>query len=170
MPQEDPLSAQLAALASHLGDRREAILAAWQRAVDSDPKLTTSSTLSRTQFNDHIPDVLESFERKLRARRISEEAAAKREQKESAAEHGLIRWHQGYNQHETMLEWGHLQLCLLDELETYAEAHPVSMHAMIVARRELALLCGQGVSESADHYGRMKQAKPPAASTIWSGR
>jgi signal transduction histidine kinase len=164
MPQDDLLSARLAALASHLGDRREAILAAWQRAVDSDPKLTTSSTLSRVQFNDHIPDVLESFERKLRARRVSEEAAAKREQKESAAEHGLIRWHQGYNQHETMLEWGHLQLCLLGELETYAEAHPESMQAMVVARRELALLCGQGVSESADRYGRMQQAE--AASRV----
>jgi signal transduction histidine kinase len=159
MPHADPLSAPLAALASRLGDRRQAILAAWQRAVDFDPKLTTSSTLSRAQFNDHIPDVLESFERKLRAQRVSEEAAAEREQKESAAEHGLIRWQQGYNRHETMLEWGHLQLCLLDELETYAAAHPESTQAMVVARRELALLCSQGVSESAAHYARMQQAE-----------
>jgi signal transduction histidine kinase len=163
MPQYD-LSVLLAALASYLHERRGAILAAWQRAVDLDPKLTTSSTLSRAQFNDHIPDVLESFEQKLGARRASEEAAAEREQKASAADHGLIRWQQGYIQHETMLEWGHLQLCLLDELETYAAAHPESTPAMIIARRELALLCGQGVSESADHYARMQQAE--AASRV----
>jgi signal transduction histidine kinase len=164
MPQDDLLNEQLAALASHLNVRREAILATWQRAVDSDPTLTTSSTLSRAQFNDHIPDVLDGFEQKLRARRIPEEAAAEREQTESAAEHGLIRWQQGYDQHETMLEWGHLQLCLLDELEAYAAAHPESARTMVIARRELARLCGQGVSESADRYARMQQAE--AASRV----
>jgi signal transduction histidine kinase len=159
MPQNDPLSAPLAALASYLDERREAILAAWQRAVDLDPSLTTPSSLSRAQFNDHIPDVLDSFERKLTARRVSEETAAEREQRETASDHGLIRWQQGYNQYETMLEWGHLQLCLLDELETYASAHPESTQAMVIARRELAVLCSQGVSESAARYTRMQQAE-----------
>jgi hypothetical protein len=80
MPQDD-LSVPLAALASYLDERREAILAAWQRAVDLDPKLTTSSTLSRARVNHHIPDVLESFERKLSARRASEEAAAEQRER-----------------------------------------------------------------------------------------
>ena len=52
---------ELAALASYLSDRREAILAAWRSAAESDPELSTASTLSRIQFNDHIPAVLDAF-------------------------------------------------------------------------------------------------------------
>jgi hypothetical protein len=48
---------QLAALSAHLGARRPAILEAWRAVVDNDPDLTTGSSLSRTQFNDHIPDI-----------------------------------------------------------------------------------------------------------------
>jgi hypothetical protein len=42
-----------------LAARREPILRAWRAAVDRDPQLTTASTISRAQFNDHIPDVLD---------------------------------------------------------------------------------------------------------------
>lgn len=156
---QNPLTEQLAALAAHLHDRREAILRIWQRAVERDPLLTTSSTLSRAQFNDHIPGVLDSFEHKLSAIGAAEQQAATREERATAAEHGLIRWQQGYDEQETMLEWGHLQLCLLDELEAYAAAHPGIDGAMVVARRELVLLCSRGVGESAARYMRLQRTE-----------
>ncbi len=46
---------QLSALAEHLAARRGAILAAWRKAVDRDPQLTTGASLPRTQMYDHIP-------------------------------------------------------------------------------------------------------------------
>src|ERR1044072_4405420 len=60
-------SGALQQIAAHLGQRRDAILAAWRRAVDADPELTTASTTSRAQFVDHIPAVLDAFEQRLAA-------------------------------------------------------------------------------------------------------
>ena len=58
---------ELNAVAAHLRERRPAILDAWRAAADADPQLTTSDSLPRSQFNDHIPDVLDVFERRLEA-------------------------------------------------------------------------------------------------------
>jgi signal transduction histidine kinase len=149
---------QLDALASHLDARRSTILHRWRSAVDADAELTTASALSRTQFYDHIPAVLDAFEHKLHAQQRREEVAAERDQKDSAAGHGLQRWHQGYQQREVMREWGHLHLCLVDELESYAAANPgLEADVMATARRALAQLCSDGVCESAAQYARLQQ-------------
>jgi signal transduction histidine kinase len=151
---------ELAALANYFSERREAILATWRSAVESDPKLSTASTLSRSQFIDHIPSVLNAFERELCAGHGPEALEAAEEQKEHAAEHGLHRWHHGYNQEEVMREWGHLHLGLINELENYASAHPkLEVGVMPAARRALAQLCSDGVTESAVRYSRLQQVE-----------
>ncbi len=155
---ETQSSAQLKALASHLAARREVILEHWLKAVEGDPQLASHSFLSRSQFYDHIPAVLDAFERELRAEKRSETAAAEKEQKEGAADHGLHRWQFGYNQSEVIREWGHLHLCLVDELESYAATHcDLQDGAMSHARRALALLCSNGVNESVTRYARVRQ-------------
>jgi signal transduction histidine kinase len=154
----EPTNAALKQLATHLAGRREHILAEWRRAVDSDPELTSASTTTRAQFVDHIPAVLDAFEARLSARHVSERAHAREEQRQSAAEHGLHRWQQGYNQPETMCEWGHLHLCLLQELESFATNNPdVPREAMQSARRELVRLCSDGVCASAERYAHLQQ-------------
>lgn len=164
------LSPELAAkvlkeLAAFLASRREAILTAWRHAVDSDPELTTAATITRAQFVDHIPAVLDAFEWRLIARLATDRAQAREEEKESAAEHGLHRWQQGYNQPETMIEWGHLHLCLLHELESFHALNPgIEPSAMQTARRELVRLCSDGVCASAARYVRLQQAE--AASRV----
>jgi signal transduction histidine kinase len=159
------LKPALSALARHLAGRRRAILANWQRSVESDPELGSSSSLSRAQFNDHIPQVLDAFERRLEAEDPVEKELAFEEQKTSAAEHGLHRWQQGYHQRETIREWGHLQYCMLSELEEYAARHSELQSAVMpTARRALVRLCGEGVCESAASYERLQRAE--AASRV----
>ena len=161
----EPASDALKELASFFGGRREAILGAWRRAVDADPELTTASTITRAQFIDHIPAVLDAFEWRLSARLSTERAQARAEQQQFAAEHGLHRWQQGYNQPETMCEWGHLHLCLLAELESYQAFNPdVEPSAMQTARRELVRLCSDGVCASATRYTHLQQSE--AASRV----
>lgn len=151
---------QLNALAAHLASRRNAILRAWRTAVDLDPQLTTASTISRAQFNDHIPEVLDAFERQLRAHNSAEKAQARADENESAAGHGLHRWQQGYDQRETMCEWGHLQLCLLEEIEQYSAQHPnLDASAMAIARRALVRLCSDGVCASVARYTHLQQSE-----------
>src|SRR6187399_2928390 len=83
---------QLRGLADHLARRREALLDAWRLATDVDPEVTSAAASTRNQFVDHIPDVLDAFEDRLRAQDPEEKAEARAEQKEWAAEHGTHRW------------------------------------------------------------------------------
>ena len=68
MSADSSLRAALAALADQLSQRREQILSNWAAALDTDPELSSFSTLSRAQFNDHIPARLEVLETRSPAR------------------------------------------------------------------------------------------------------
>lgn len=153
------LDGHLVALATHLQARRAAILRAWRERVEADPDLTTGSSLPRTQLHDHIPDFLRLFSRKLQnGAGPSEELEA--ESHEKAAGHGLQRWQQGYRLREVTREWGHLHICLVDELESYALTHPeLEPKAMATAHRELVRLCNDGLSESTAQYFELQQTE-----------
>ncbi len=160
------MRAQLAALAHHFARRREAILAAWRLAIDMDPELNSAAKSTRNQFVDHIPDVLDAFESRLRAQDPEEKAEARTDQKEWAAEHGMHRWQQGYQLIETMREWGHLHLCLLAELERHCKQHlGAESEIPAIARRELARLASDGVCASAARYAQLQQSE--AASRLY---
>jgi len=158
MDRTQELGQQRLKLAKYLAGRRAAVLQAWRTAVDADPELTTASSLPRRQFYDHIPAVLDAFERKLRSGSSAEGAAAEVEEKEDAAAHGLQRWQQGYHLREVTREWGHLHLCLVDELEAYSPADPGrDADVMRIARRALAEVVSEGVSASASQYFHLQQ-------------
>jgi signal transduction histidine kinase len=164
--QVEALRAELTALADHLARRRDAILDGWRVAIDLDPELRTAAKSTRSQFVDHIPDVLDAFEARLRAPDAEEKAEARAEQRESAAEHGMNRWQQGYQLTETMREWGHLHLCLLAELERYCRQHlGAESEVPAMARRELARLASDGVCASAARYAQLQQSE--AASRLY---
>ena len=151
---------QLVALADYLSGRRDAILRNWREAVTADPRLTAASSLSRSQFNDHIPEVLDAFERALRSHQRAEKAEACADQRQSASEHGTHRWQQGYDQKEVMCEWAHLQRCLVNELEHYESTRAdLAAGVMTAARRALTDLCSEGVIESATRYARLQQVE-----------
>ncbi|HEY5908349.1 MAG TPA: RsbRD N-terminal domain-containing protein, partial [Vicinamibacteria bacterium] len=143
----------LEALAAHLHTRRSLILKTWRVAVDADPEIRSANSLPRRQFNDHIPAVLDAFEQRLRSGPRGESALAGAARRQDSATHGLQRWQQGYDLREVAREWSHLQLCLLDELETYASDHrDLELGVMAIARRALAELCGEGVSEATTQH------------------
>ena len=151
---------QLAELANYLAQERDLILRAWREAVDRDPEVSTASTISRAQFNDHIPEILDAFESDLRHRETGASASASAAERQSAAEHGLHRWQQGYDQRETMREWGHLHLCVLDAIERFGSDRPdLELTVMSDARRALVRLCNNGVCESAARFAWLQRAE-----------
>lgn len=154
-------SEQFCALSNHLAKRRKAILKAWRTAACADPEQTTSDSLTRGQFNDHIPEVLDAFERKLRSRPGSANAqAADVERKQEEVKHGLHRWQQGYRLQELMREWGCLQLCLFEELHAFAATHPKFERATLIeANRQLITLVNVAISGSTAQYQRLQQAE-----------
>ena len=151
-------SDELQDIAVYLAEHRGEILSAWKNAVEADPELRMAATTTRAQFIDHIPAVLDAFEARLASPDAAGRARARTAERESAAEHGLHRWQQGYDLPETMCEWGHLHLCILQALEEYHESNTdVSRAALRSARRELLQLCSDGVCASATRYTRLQQ-------------
>lgn len=152
--------AQLSTLAAHMGERRDAILQNWRKATETAVELTIASSLTRVQFNDHIPGVLDAFALRLRAWPNEESASAQQKEKDQVTEHGLQRWQQGYQLRELTREWGHLQMAVMEELETYAMENPqLEPEVMPTARRAWARLCWGGISDSATQYWRLHQAE-----------
>lgn len=149
------LETDLADLAAHLAVRRSAVLGAWRQAIRNHPQLNTGTSLPRSQLNDHIPALLQSFEDRLAAGNRRPGASA--ESLGDAAAHGLQRWLQGYDLQEVVREWAVLQPILLDEVETFFETRPQAQAAARIARRALADLVGEGVCESTVQYFRLEQ-------------
>ncbi len=151
---------QLQALASELLERRDAILGAWRAAGEASVERSVASSLSRAQFNDHVPAVLDCFARTIEAWPDEQTARAAQAQEEKVCEHGLQRWQQGYQLRELIREWGHLQICVADELERYAAEHPeLEPSVMPTARRAWAQLCADSITDSATQYWRLHQAE-----------
>lgn len=149
-------NALLAGMAEHLRTHREAILERWRLATEEAPGVTIVSTLTRVQFNDHIPGVLDAYGRILKAW----PALLQSDEKEQIVEHGLQRWQQGYQLRDLTREWGHLNICVMEELDHFAQASPDLAHdAMIAARQAWTKLCWDGISDSTTQYWRLSQAE-----------
>lgn len=150
---------QLSAIASELFARRDAILEAW-RAAGEPTDRGIAASLSRAQFNDHVPAVLDCLAHTIEAWPDEQTAQAGQIQSERVCDHGLQRWQQSYQLRELIREWGHLQICVADELERYAGSHPeLEPGVMATVRRAWMQLCAEGVTGSATQYWRLHQAE-----------
>jgi signal transduction histidine kinase len=149
---------QLKELAARLTQRRSLVVTAWRERVEADAEITAASALPRNQFNDHIPALLDALVRRLHVSPRQEDSAAEATRKQDSAAHGLLRWQQGYDLREVTREWGHLHMCLLDELEFYEADHPgLVPGVMPVARRAVAELVSDGVSESTYQHFALRE-------------
>ena len=146
---------ELDRLATHLASRRQTIVQRWCDAVKADPRLAKAAALPRSQFEDHVPMLLDDFAHCLRTH-LDPDAR----QRSDAAKHGEQRWKSGYDLADVTREWGHLHLLLVDELNAFERQHPsVSQQAMAAARRALAAFVNEGICESNAHYVRMQKSE-----------
>jgi len=152
---------QLIALSDLLANRRAAILAGWRKLDNADPEQTTGRSLTRGQFLDHIPAILDTYGHKLRSRLGGEAArAADVEIEEGGVKHGLHRWQQGYRLKELVSECGNFQICVFEELGSIFADHPELEHATLLeAQRQLLQMINEIISGSAAQYERMQQAE-----------
>lgn len=151
------ISSQLQALADHFASRRQAILDAWHAASLADARLPTASTLPRTQFEDHIPEVLDEWAEVLRT--LPDEGA-KTNIRQQESKHGLQRWQQGYRLKELLHEWGLLHLVIAHEISSFAAEQPGGAPTVqTVAHRELIKLINQGIATSAARYAETERVE-----------
>ncbi|MEO8858464.1 MAG: sensor histidine kinase [Burkholderiaceae bacterium] len=152
------LEQELRALASHMGERRDAILDAWRGQVRRDPELASGKSLPRAQLDDHVPAVLMAFEDDL-AQGATDSALTQRRNR-SAAAHGLHRWQQGYDLREVVRELGALNVCVVAELDAYAQARPgLDLQVLATARRRWAVSCSTDIEASTAQYFQLQQTE-----------
>ena len=155
----DKIFQQLVALSGHLSSRRLQIMDAWSKASEEDPDQTTADSLTRAQFNDHMPQVLEALENKLAIPPDGRlDAVAEEKQKLEEMKHGQHRWQQGYRLREVTREWGHLHLFLCQELMVFAASHPnIESETIAEAHYELIRFVNTAINESLSQYVRMEK-------------
>jgi signal transduction histidine kinase len=150
--------AQLMALASYLAQRRTAIIDTWREKVTADRTLTTGASLPKAQLHDHLPALLEDFERRLAAGDSAGRADAVADHRTDAAAHGLQRWQQGFGLSEVSRELGHLNECVVAELDRCAAEHPeIEAAVMTEARRIWANLYSVTIASSVSRYFELQQ-------------
>ena len=120
------IKAFLAELAGFLSVRREAVLNNWRTACQADFAFKTGVDLSRQEFNNRVPFMLNVLEQRLRV--LAEDAQINL----LSAEHGLHRWQKGYSLAELTGEMQHLNRTLLAELRQFCTLNP-STELVLVA-------------------------------------
>src|SRR4051794_36695341 len=93
-----------AMLADHIDEQTEAILAHWQATVERVGDIPEAERLSRSEFLDHIPALLDRLADRLRGQPADAVLEGKK--------HGQVRWRQGYDIGEVVAEFGHLRTAL----------------------------------------------------------
>lgn len=139
-------------------EQKQAILALWRARVEADPMIENSPRLSRSQFYDHIPDVLQAFAERLLHHPIADEQ--RRRESEMAHQHARHRWQQGYSLKSLLHEWGDLNLVVLEALDEIAlKSASNEVATFSRARLEWAEMVSANLSEGAAAYNELLQAE-----------
>lgn len=156
MTQSSELSAALDDVARMLEERRAEILVHWRACVSDDPHIAGISHMTRAQFYDHIPMLLETFGQKLRdAPELLNSPAAEARETNMAHQHSHHRWQQGYSVRSLVREWGHLNGCMTAMLDTLEAPAPV----LAQARAFWAEFVNQNISEGVAEYELLLQSE-----------
>lgn len=139
------LCAALTDLARQIGEAKPQILERWRARVTADPRIVGVSHMTRSQFNDHIPLILDTFCAKLCAVPGSNQTNAL--ETEMAQQHSQHRWQQGYKVRSLVSEWGHLNTCVIATLDSLPAETPALAQARVLWTEFVNHNIGEGVAE-----------------------
>ena len=142
----------LADLAAYLFNRRNAILDKWRTVCEQDPALGHVAALSREEFNNLVPVLLNILDQRLRTHDPEADPA------QVAKAHGLHRWHKGRSLRELLVEVDYLYQILTDELQLYRQvALGIDLTILLTAAEEIARLKSETLAGSATEYDAQQQ-------------
>lgn len=151
----------LCQLADSLLESRESIIEQWQARANKDPKMDVLDTISRREFLDHVPQVLDTLDKRLRTFHLDvDESSADRFREVVFDEHGLSRWQQGFDIVHLVRDWNHLRHAILTQITAIAEGLPEKVDKDFSdAVMMLADLIADGVSRSIERYEDVKRSE-----------
>lgn len=150
----DEIQQHLDLLARFLLRRRDTILELWTQKVEERGDHTNLLKMTRAEFQDHIPAVLNVLHLELRQRAGDTDDLVD----ESASQHGAHRWQQGFDVLQVIKDWGELHQALLEQIETFAAEQGSAVNAaMRRARGILVHVINEGVYRSVAEYQRLQR-------------
>jgi PAS domain S-box-containing protein len=145
---------QTAALADHIDDRTDAILAVWRAAVESNGDVPEARRLSYAEFVDHVPDILDRIADRLRGEST--------EPGDAGRKHGRVRWKQGYDVGHVVTELGHLRAALLQATFAHARDNGGDLDSLERASAAINEVLDEAVADSVAQYQSESQASARA--------
>ena len=142
-------------VAAALRGRSEAILARWEELIRE--LLPTADKLTFSQLRDHLPTTLVKMAEALE----STSPAQTRTLINHNSDHGVLRFHQGYNVEELIIEYRLLRRVIIEEVES-ALGRRTSMDEDIALSMGIDSVLQQGVVELVQHQRQKLQAASQA--------
>ncbi|MFD1141953.1 sensor histidine kinase [Larkinella insperata] len=148
----DSNNSSLDALAVYLAARREALLNNWRTVCEKDTSIYTIGNMSREEFNNKVPFMLNGLEQRMR------QMPSDIDVKLMASEHGLHRWQKGYSLHELLSEMNHLSQLVRDELRQYWKRFPTTDMDLVGQSYDLvAWFSLQSTNGSVEQYTELQR-------------
>lgn len=142
---------QIEQIVNHLTTRREALLGQWRTTCEQDPDMHSAASLSREEFNDQMPTLLNVLAQCL-LRHATEVDAL-----QVAAQHGWHRWHNGYKLEELIKEIDYLRAGLLAEIGAYWDLFPTTPYKLMQqVYEQVGDIFGRAVAGSVLKYDELQ--------------
>ncbi|SDG58612.1 Signal transduction histidine kinase [Dyadobacter soli] len=117
-------------LTTFLAGRRQDLLNDWRAACEHDFSLKGAATLTKKQFINQVPVMLDMLGARLDGGKKDPEINS------LASQHGLHRWERGYSLASLSAEMQHLGRLLLGELRAFWQLYPSTSSSEISTRYE----------------------------------
>ncbi|MDQ8185800.1 sensor histidine kinase [Pelagicoccus sp. SDUM812002] len=146
-------------LAAYLRSNKRAIIDGWQERANGEETLSVTRSLSRAEFIDGIPQVIDQLTRVFEAGELLENDS---ELQDSISHHGHERWKQGFELKELVVDWGLLQEVATEFVSDYLDQCPsTSAHFAlgIVVKFFTRSLC-----VSVSRYDQLRQVEASSVS------
>lgn len=154
------MSRTLQRLASYLEGQQQDILQRWIRRSRGDRASPLISRLTRTEFENNVPQALAGLTLALRQETVQAASSVIREE---VAKHGHHRWKQGFNLQELTRDWGALNGVLIEVMQEFFDAQPRAGNGQPAeALRVLAEFMTEAMSASVRRFDELRRAEAAA--------
>ena len=139
-------------LVAYLFNRRETLLNSWRTACETDPDLKKVAVLSREEFNDLMPLILESLEQQLQGKQPETDPIL------AAQSHGLQRWQKSIELPSLLKEFSHLSTILFNELRLFRQLYPrVEPDVVLQAQQQIMVLVNEIIRGSITKHDELQR-------------
>lgn len=149
-------------VACHLRDQQELIVDRWRKACEQDEGLEVVHRLTREEFRNNIPGVIEALCDALTTSPREPSDTTRTE----VGKHSHHRWKQGFHLRQLIRDWGHLNRVLIAVVNEFSCVNPDCQESdRSKANDRLAAFITDAVSSSVRRFDELRRAEAASIET-----